>query len=411
VKAFPAAKETAAYYVRALAIALPAIMLGWQISGWIFFLPSALAGRADFRAFYSAGYMVRTGHAHELYDYEAQKQLQDKLTSPMYKEDGGKLVPVLLSFYHPGYEALFFAPLSLLSYKNAYFLFLAINLAALSLSFRLFRPLLPDLAETWTLLPFAMFFFFLPVGIALMQGQDSLFLLLFLIGSLLSLRRGSELWAGALVALASFKFQFTLPIAILFLCWRRWRFVGAFTATGAALAFVSVWLSGLDQVRGFIGMLLSHSGVGPDPNRLQLVVPPAKMMNVHGLLYTLCGGDNRFSLVLTFLLSVALLMCAGWAGRTQTREKQFAAAIVLAALVSYHMFQYDLALLLIPISLALNETISSRGREAWITALCALLFLAPAVGSTLAFLFVAPLCAFIFVLLRHPICSPLSSGM
>src|SRR4051812_23472750 len=76
----------APYYVKAVAMALPAMMLGWQISGWIFFLPSAIQGRADFRQLYTAGYMVRTGHATELYDYAAQMRFQDTLASPMYQQ-------------------------------------------------------------------------------------------------------------------------------------------------------------------------------------------------------------------------------------------------------------------------------------------------------------------------------------
>src|ERR1035437_4232968 len=90
----------APYYVNALAMALPAAMLGWQIAGWIFFLPAAMQGRADFRQLYTAGYMVRTGHSRELYDFAAQKRFQDATVS---REQ------VALPFIRPAYQALLFA--------------------------------------------------------------------------------------------------------------------------------------------------------------------------------------------------------------------------------------------------------------------------------------------------------------
>src|SRR6266849_9024976 len=104
------------YYVRALAMALPAVMLGLQIAGWIFFLPGAMQGHCDFRHLYAAGYMVRTGHRGELYDYNVEQRFQDNLVS---RE------AIALPFNHLAYEALLFVPYSYLSYRFGYFLFLA----------------------------------------------------------------------------------------------------------------------------------------------------------------------------------------------------------------------------------------------------------------------------------------------
>src|SRR5215471_8618436 len=61
------------YYVRALALGLPAYLIGVHLWTWVFTVPIFLGGRSDFRQLYAAGYMVRSGHAHELYDYEAQR--------------------------------------------------------------------------------------------------------------------------------------------------------------------------------------------------------------------------------------------------------------------------------------------------------------------------------------------------
>src|SRR5947208_13585712 len=70
-----------AKYLRDFLLGILPIMFGAQLFGWIAFFPQALHGNSDFRQLYTAAYMIRTGHGHELYDYQAQKQLQDALVS------------------------------------------------------------------------------------------------------------------------------------------------------------------------------------------------------------------------------------------------------------------------------------------------------------------------------------------
>lgn len=393
----------APYYIKALVMALPAAMLGWQISGWIFFLPAAMQGRADFRQLYTAGYMIRTGHSRELYDYAAQKRFQDALVSPMYLREMGTVKPVALPFNRPAYEALLFAPFSFFSYKVAYFLLLTVNLALLSASFLMLRPRLTNLAAVWNLLPLAMFISFIPTGVALMQGQDSLLLLLLFSAALLNLERDSEFLAGALTGFALFKFQTPIPVAILFFCWRRWRFFGGFCLTGAALALLSVWITGLAQAKTFFRLLLSlGTGLGSGPNQFQAPVSLQKMMNLHGLTYGITEGHFglRSTTLLTLILSVVFLLWVAFAGFRLRRDDQFKVAIASAAVVSYYMFLYDLVILLIPVLLVLNQTISFPGKRAWLAALSASLFLAPALVSS-AYLFSIPLCLFVFLWLKN----------
>src|SRR5207247_2793657 len=112
----------------------------------------------------------------------------------------------------------------MLPFKMAYISFLFFNVALLWVSFRLLRPRLAALAGVWPWLPGAIFISFLPISAALMQGQDSIVLLTLLAGASVLLDQKRDLPAGALVALGLAKFQICLPIALLFLAWRRWRF-------------------------------------------------------------------------------------------------------------------------------------------------------------------------------------------
>jgi hypothetical protein len=86
----------------------------------------------DFRTQYAAGYMVRTGHARQLYDYDETRQIQNDVVSQSDKA---------LPFIHLAYEALLYVPFSLFPYETAYFLFFWINVFFLVWAFFLLRAL------------------------------------------------------------------------------------------------------------------------------------------------------------------------------------------------------------------------------------------------------------------------------
>jgi hypothetical protein len=78
---------------------------------------------------------------------------------------------------------------------------------------------------------------FLPFAVALIQGQDSFFLLTALVCSFVAMERNRDFLSGAILALGLFKFQFVLPIALLFALWKEWRVVAGFGSTAVILAF------------------------------------------------------------------------------------------------------------------------------------------------------------------------------
>ena len=358
------------YYVRALALALPAIMLGIQLSGWIGFLPAIRDGHADFRNLYVAGYMVRVGSGYQLYDYAAQKHFQDILVSHE---------AVAIPFIRPAYQALLFVPFSLLSYRHAYVAYLLFNLMVLVLCFRLLRPYTNNLSSVWPYLPAAMFLF-VPIGAALMQGQDSIILLVLLAAALAWARRGHEYLAGTAVALGLFKFQLVIPIAVLFFAWRRWRFSVAFAFSALSLAAVSVWIAGVEQSVGYARSIVRISTSSGLSSGIPLSVD--HMANLHGLLSGICGAQS-VALYATVVLS-AITMIYAASLRPQPADT-FLIAIPVSALVSYYLFIHDMSVLIIPIVLLLNEAIGreniqSRRARAQII-LAALLFVSPAAMS------------------------------
>jgi hypothetical protein len=356
------------YYYNALAMALPTIMLGLQLSGWIAFQPMIRSGHADFRNLYTAGYMLRTGHARELYDYSAQKNFQDAVVS---REE------VAIPFIRPAYQAVLFAPFSLLPFHQAYWAFLAFNLAVLIVCFRLLRPYMDNLSGIWPGLPAGMFAF-IPIATGLMQGQDSIVLLALLAGALASIEKGREYLAGVLVALGLFKFQFVIPIALLFLAWRRWRFLAGFAGAATALATLSIWVGGLEQsvkyFRSMIQIGVSHGLSSGVP------LPVDHMANLHGAVSAVLGASSLV-LPLTIVISAATMIFA--AIRRPQGGEALLIAIPVSALVSHYMFIHDMCILLVPIALALDRVAGAGQPNYWHARMQA---------ATTALLFVAPAC-------------------
>jgi len=127
------------------------ILLPWFIGGILSFLPMIRGGGVDFRNMYTAGYMVRSGHGHEIYDSSAQKRFQNERVS---------YADIPLPFIRPAYQAILFAPFSYLSFRWAYCAFYVFNLGVLTLCFRLLQPYIAVLARVSSYLPAMMFCFF-----------------------------------------------------------------------------------------------------------------------------------------------------------------------------------------------------------------------------------------------------------
>ena len=378
------------------------IVFCMQFLAWLTFLPKALRGHADFRQLYVAGYMVRTGHRTQLYDYAAQTYFQNTLVSNDERA---------LPFIRPAYQALMFVPFSLLPYRTAYLGFLLLNVLLLALAFLILQPRLRGLSRVWPGLPPALFLGFYPVALALMQGQDSILLLALLAAALVSLERNRDLTAGALAGVGLFKFQIVVPIVLLFLLWRRWRFVKGFMFSAILVGLLSFITSGWAETVVFVHSLLSvGAGLPAVPGEINFPLRINIMANLRGLIYGLASlrAPQRWLQVTTLLLSSLVVISVRARGRQQRGGDALILAITAGVVVSYYLFIHDLSILLIPIVLTLDRFISRNGtgepfgRAA--AAISALLFVAPMCIFVIPahfYLVSVLICAFLFVLMKR----------
>jgi hypothetical protein len=308
------------------------VQLGFLIGG----TRGGLLGGVDFRHLYTAGYMVRTGHGPEIYDFPASAAYQERLVGT-----GGLNLP----FNHFAYEALLFLPLSYLSYKSAYLVFMGVNFALIFLSVRATWPPAAWIADASRMLPLLLFGF-LPFGHALIEGQDSILMLTVVAYTFVLLSRNRDLAAGLVLGLAMFKFQFVIPIAVLVGLQRRWRFSAGFAFSAALMVAMSVGVVGIEGLRTYASYLASMSAhLNSTADSMRFGVWPHIMANVRGMVFV--GLHNwvtpRTLQIVTAVCSIALFL---WAVR---KKLVFELIVIVAVLLSYHAIEHDLVLLLVPL--------------------------------------------------------------
>jgi glycosyl transferase family 87 len=328
-----------------LILGLLPLLLVIQALIWYFYLPLGLHGVADFRQLYTGGYMIRTGHASELYDYDAQMRFQAQLVPE------AALVRLLIT--HPAFEELLFVPLSVLSYRTAFWTFFVVNLALLAASLRLLWPYLRDLTERWPLFPIAICAVFFPISRTLLQGQDSILLLALLSGAFVLLQHHQFTLAGALVGCGVFRFQIVIPIALLYLLWKRWRFVIGFGVTSSAAALLSLWIVGIHGARSYVNYMLNLSTrMATQADMEHFANSPMGMLNLRGLISRVLWNRAPH-----LWIEVAIFAASALTVLLALRLKpSLPSAIITASLVSYHFIAHDATIWIIPILLALGGT-------------------------------------------------------
>ena len=367
---------------RELLMALIPFLLGVDLIFWVVFIPVGVRGDADFAMFYTAGAMVRAGHSDQLYDYEIESRFQHELVSR---------TPA--PYTHLPYEAVAFAPFSLLDYRTAYWLFLLANLWFAGLALVLSNTGGRDWLGTVVLISF------FPLSAAIADGQDSIVLLLVVTVACWLFTRSRPLAAGVILAFGLFRFQLVLPIAALMLVWRRWRFAAGFAISTIAVLAVSAVAGGFQQLNVYAMRLVSLGGVTGSTAGYAISTSQLRRMVSLRALFANAVASGPLARVLTLAVSVALLIWAALQGRKLAARQQFALAIGFSVLVSYHLFVYDLALLLIPMAGVLESALKRDSRYAQ-TAVLLLLVAVPLGVLWRPFLLALPLSAFLILLAR-----------
>ena len=300
---------------------------------WIPLQVSGLGATADFIQFYSAGAVVAGGAAPQLYDLAVHSE-------------------ILRQFTHPPFEAILYALFAFFSYATAFRLWTLLSLSSLGLIFFLLRPYGSAFGLSERLLLLCAVFY--PVFSAIVQGQDSLLVLLAFTLAFFSLKQDRYFWAGVWLGAGLIKPQLALPFALLLVFQGYWKIITGLATAAAVLTLLSVLVFGPAVLVQYPSMLF-HMNEGANASAFHLV--PQTMPNLRGMLALLFSKTlpPHVVMVLCGVLSAALFV---WVCRAQrvggSFDLSFSFALVGTLLISFHLLIHDLSLVLLPMFLFLN---------------------------------------------------------
>jgi glycosyl transferase family 87 len=294
----------------------------------------------DFPQLYCAAKMVGAGMGHQLYDVHLQWEFQQHYTGRI-----GNF------FIHPAYETLIYLPFAMLPLRAAYLTWTVFNLAILGCAGWIFHrrlsvPVAPELI-------FGLSVCFAPVMLNFFQGQDSILLLLAFTLTFAAIRQEQDFIAGCLLALGLFKFQFVLPVAVVFLICRRFKFAAGFMAVAACLVSISLWIGGWSSLVSYPKLLLNFDGIAFSG------VHPSAISNFRGLWTTFAWGTSIGSQIVIAglaLLTISIAAVDWWRVKSIPNTLGLAISnLVLASLLcSYQASPHDLTLTVIPLLLTFS---------------------------------------------------------
>ena len=298
--------------------------------------------------------MLRSGQASTLYDADAQYRTEKEFAPDV------RIRQAALPYIHTPFEALLFVPFTFLGYVPAYALWTALNVALIIVNLSLLRK---HFTEIRTLSPMLLLLAaagFFPIAIGLIQGQDTILVLLSVVLSMVLLKDGRDSLAGAALGLGLFKFHFIGPLALI-LTMRRPKLLAGFVPIAIGFGCLSIAIVGWHGVVHYVHYVLNLEKTGAGG-----AIMASDMPNLRGLIDTLAGlrTDTGTSMAITLLCSIALL----WTTQRRVRKgdesvlHKFALATIAAILISYHALPYDLVLLFPAALILLGEAISENTR-------------------------------------------------
>ncbi len=189
-------------------------------------------------------------------------------------------------------------------------------------------------------------------------GQNGFLSASLLIGGVLLLQKRPIL-AGVLFGLLTFKPQLGLVLPVALIVLGAWRTIASAVVTTAALVGASILVFGLDPWRHYLGDTSAFQlGLLQDLHGFYPYMMTSVLAQAH-----LAGLSFNASAVLQGLVSVPVLLIAGWSMRWTTDPRRRAFILAAAApLITPYAFNYDLTAVSLAIAWRLVAEAPPLGR-------------------------------------------------
>lgn len=281
---------------------------------------------------------------------------------------------------HPPFEMVLYAALALLKFRIAVPFWWACNLLFLAITGFLLWPLVPNLRSKYPYLIILAGTFF-PVLVALAQGQNSLLLLTLLTLCYHSLANKHDLRAGLILSMGMFKFVLVIPMVFLLILEKRWKSLAGFAVGCFGLFLVACSLLGIGGVTAYIRQIAGYGKAAPEKAGTELLMP-----NLRGLIHAFGSAiaPEVVLMVLTLILTLALVLWVdGRILKCSDLSARFSSQVLLAILISFHLYPHDGSILILPAVILLNHVLDRdiRVRFRRAVVLCvSLIYLVPLVA-------------------------------
>jgi hypothetical protein len=355
---------------------VPSVKQGWLISFSIaiilaihvslfFAMAKFQLRKPDFAALYQAGRATD----HERFPWVLDRFPVLKGSQFSVQTAAGTTFPA--DTMHPPHEMVIYAALAFLKFRIAYPFWWACNLCFLFYSAFLLWRYIPNLRRHYPFLLILIATFF-PVLVAMVQGQNTTLLLVLLTICLDSLERQKPFRAGFVLSMGMFKFVLVIPMLIWLILEKRWKSLAGFASGCAGLLVVAIWLVGINGVETYVRMLAGYGKATPEAPGTESIMP-----NLRGLVQVIgtTGMPSTVLTVVTLISSVALLI---WVDLRISKQAdlsiRFSIQVLLATLVSFHLYPHDATVLVLPVLVLLNSSlrpeVDRRSRTAFV--ICAI---------------------------------------
>jgi Glycosyltransferase family 87 len=320
-------------------VLVPALCLLWISLGSLI-APGAKT--QDFLNIYTGASLALDGKFATMHDVDVQLERERKFVPS---------TDVLRPFVRPSFYALLLAPLALIPFAEAFWVWMAVQSALLigcwAWGFRRFGT---------NALVFAAFSLPGPLGVA--SGQDCVILLVLFIIAFELTDRGKLAAGGAVLALMLIKFHLILLWPVALVLQKRWKMLAGFCAMAAAEACVSLALGGTGGVRTYIALLRNKNLDRLSPSKELMICFQGLTENL-GIQSPVVIGAIIGVIFLIFVFAV--YKAPLW--------KMFAVTAVASILVAPHVYGYDATLLLLPFLLTIFNS-QMAGSKIAATLLC-----------------------------------------
>ena len=321
------------------------------VAGWLPLLGMPMRRWLDFSAFYAGGSLVFTP---QLIDLAAVRSFQFAAHLPN--------TPFL---YPPGL-AILYAPLTALPYDVAAAVHVVLQAAALG-GAALLGASVVGLDRRWAILGA---FAWAPAATAVISGQNSATLLLFLVIAAWAMARGADGLAGLVTGLAAYRPHVGLPIFGLVIWRRAWL-----AAVLAACVFAGHYLLGVMATGGLVDWPIRWINLIAAETAIDFTSVGWQAIGLPGILGRLSIAGSAPGAILGpalvgYVIGLALIVSALGALRSWEAPRAVALTCALALFAGPRGFAYD-ATLLLPAVAVLARDATDRGwpwHDRWLLA-------------------------------------------